>query len=109
MTPSKKLLKDFAAVTLPGYEQNPHVGFEHELSLLVGDMRWKYANLQSWEQVIELAQKKHDSLKLHYEMGDKYGTWVVEIKGVTYWDSEHKSLPVAIMRAIVAASKTRGG
>jgi len=95
MTPSKKLMREFAKVVLPGYYQAGTSGtlFSHE--------RRPTVFLNNWQTVIELAEKwSEDGLVMQYLIKGKWRVFVGFNEAV-----DDKHLPTAIMKAIVEAAR----
>ncbi len=90
MKPSKKLMRDFAKV----------VGLTH----IAGEGGIQYA-LKEWRTVFNMVQKwcKIKNVHLVISLSKCATAWYV---GTQHGGEEHKHLPTAIMKAVVAAAKS---
>lgn len=113
---TKRLYKDFAKVVLPGYVQSK----AYPNAFLSNTEEYSPVYLDQWQTVIELAQGWCDSQKaqmaIHYypkDIGDKEveTKWLVDIRPIfhdiriQFKSGYNKSLPIAIMRAVVEAAR----
>lgn len=105
---TKRLYKDFAKVVLPGWVQSK----AYPNAFLSNTEEDSAVYLDQWQTVIELARVWTQESNNGLAIFSSEDGWFVQIDNMfaynAHYEATHKSLPIAVMRAIVEAAKGAG-